>query len=165
MYTTEIKIRVRYGETDRMGYAYYGNYAEYFEVARVEALRNLGFSYRKLEDEGIMLPVLLYSVKFMKPAYYDDELTIKVSIKELPAARIVHRSRNILETACWDEDCYFDQVLRQGEERSDAGQPEQARQHMAHSSMHMIQIRVCSIQVNPLFGKEEGNFSGSRAPG
>lgn len=88
MYTTEIKIRVRYGETDRMGYVYYGNYAEYFEVARVEALRNLGFSYRKLEDEGIMLPVLNYSVKYLKPAYYDDELTIKVMIKELPLARI-----------------------------------------------------------------------------
>jgi acyl-CoA thioester hydrolase len=88
MYTTEIKIRVRYGETDRMGYVYYGNYAEYFEVARVEALRNLGFSYRKLEDEGIMLPVLNFSVKYLKPAFYDDELTIKVSISEIPAARI-----------------------------------------------------------------------------
>jgi acyl-CoA thioester hydrolase len=88
MYTTEIKIRVRYGETDQMGYAYYGNYAEYFEVARVEALRNLGFSYKKLEEEGIMLPVLSYSVKFIKPAYYDDELAIKVSIKEIPLARI-----------------------------------------------------------------------------
>ena len=88
MYTTEVKIRVRYGETDRMGYVYYGNYAEYFEVARVEALRNLGFSYRKLEDEGIMLPVLNYSVKYLKPAYYDDELTIKVTIKEIPMARI-----------------------------------------------------------------------------
>lgn len=88
MYTTEIKIRVRYGETDRMGYVYYGNYAEYFEVARVEALRNLGFSYRKLEDEGIMLPVLDYSVKYLKPAFYDDELTIKVTIKELPVARL-----------------------------------------------------------------------------
>ena len=52
MYTSEIKIRVRYGETDQMGYAYYGNYAEYFEVARVEALRKLGFSYKKLEEEG-----------------------------------------------------------------------------------------------------------------
>jgi len=88
MYTTEIKIRVRYGETDQMGYAYYGNYAEYFEIARVEALRNLGFSYKKLEMEGIMLPVLSYSVKFIKPAFYDDELTIKVSITELPLARI-----------------------------------------------------------------------------
>jgi acyl-CoA thioester hydrolase len=88
MYTTEIKIRVRYAETDQMGYAYYGNYAEYFEVARVEALRNLGFSYKKLEEEGTILPVLSYSVKFIKPAYYDDELTIKVSIKEMPMARI-----------------------------------------------------------------------------
>ena len=88
MYTTEIKIRVRYGETDRMGYVYYGNYAEYFEVARVEALRNLGFSYRKLEDEGILLPVLNYSVTYRKPAYYDDNLVIKVTIRELPAARI-----------------------------------------------------------------------------
>jgi acyl-CoA thioester hydrolase len=88
MYTTEIKIRVRYGETDQMGYAYYGNYAEYFEVARVEALRNLGFSYKKLEEEGIMLPVLSYSVKFIRPVYYDDELTIKVTIPEIPMARI-----------------------------------------------------------------------------
>jgi len=88
MYTTEVKIRVRYGETDRMGYVYYGIYAQYFEVARVEALRNLGFSYRKLEDEGIILPVLNYSVKYIKPAFYDDELVIRVSIKELPMARI-----------------------------------------------------------------------------
>jgi acyl-CoA thioester hydrolase len=88
MYTTEIKIRVRYGETDQMGYAYYGNYAEYFEVARVEALRNLGFSYKALEAEGIMLPVLSYSVKFIKPVYYDDELTIEVTISEVPLARI-----------------------------------------------------------------------------
>jgi acyl-CoA thioester hydrolase len=88
MYVTEVKIRVRYGETDRMGYVYYGNYAQYFEVARVEALRNLGFSYRQIEDEGIILPVLSYSVKYIKPAYYDDELTIKVVIKEIPMARI-----------------------------------------------------------------------------
>jgi len=88
MYSTEIKIRVRYAETDRMGYVYYGNYATYFEVARVEALRNLGFSYRKLEDEGIMLPVLNYSVKYLRPAFYDDQLTIKVIIKDLPLARI-----------------------------------------------------------------------------
>ncbi|MEO8085394.1 MAG: thioesterase family protein [Bacteroidota bacterium] len=88
MYTTEIKVRVRYGETDRMGYVYYGNYAQYFEVARVEALRNLGFSYRKLEDEGIMLPVINYAVKYIRPAFYDDELTIKVTIPEIPLARI-----------------------------------------------------------------------------
>ena len=88
MYTSELRIRVRYSETDRMGYVYYGNYAQYFEVARVEALRNLGFSYRKIEDEGIILPVLSYSVKHLKPAFYDDELLIKVTIKEIPMARI-----------------------------------------------------------------------------
>ena len=80
MYTTEVKIRVRYAETDRMGYVYYGNYATYFEVARVESLRNLGFSYRSLEDEGILLPVLDFSIRYRRPAYYDDELTIKTII-------------------------------------------------------------------------------------
>src|SRR5204863_10012245 len=88
MYVTEIKIRVRYGETDRMGYVYYGNYATYFEVARVEALRNLGFSYRLLEDRGILLPVMNYSIRYFKPAFYDDLLLIKTVIKEMPMARI-----------------------------------------------------------------------------
>ena len=88
MFSSEIKLRVRYGETDRMGYAYYGNYAEYFEVARVESLRELGMNYKELEDSGILLPVYTFSVKYMKPAYYDDLLTIKCSIKELPKARI-----------------------------------------------------------------------------
>ena len=71
-----------------MGYAYYGNYAAYFEVARVESLRELGVSYRQLEDDGILLPVSEYSIKFLKPAYYDDELVIKTNIIELPTARI-----------------------------------------------------------------------------
>ena len=88
MLTTEIKIRVRYSETDRMGYVYYGNYAAYFEVSRVELLRSLGFSYRKMEDEGVMLPVADYHIKYMKPAYYDDELTIKVSVPVLPTSKI-----------------------------------------------------------------------------
>lgn len=88
MYSSSVQLRVRYGETDRMGYAYYGNYAEYFEVARVELLRSLGMNYKDLEDNGIMLPVYTFSVKYMKPAFYDDLLTIKCSIKELPGARI-----------------------------------------------------------------------------
>ncbi|MEY3398265.1 MAG: hypothetical protein RL220_859 [Bacteroidota bacterium] len=88
MFTSEIKLRVRYAETDRMGYSYYGNYATYFEVARVEALRSLGITYRDLEDQGILLPVSEYSVKFMKPAYYDDELVIITRIHKIPAARI-----------------------------------------------------------------------------
>jgi len=88
MFSHQTKIRVRYAETDKMGYVYYGNYATYFEVARVEALRSLGFNYKEMEDSGIMLPVLSYSTKFYKPAFYDEELTIKLFIKEMPKARI-----------------------------------------------------------------------------
>src|SRR6185503_5026559 len=89
MFISEVKIRVRYGETDRMGYAYYGNYAEYFEVARVESLRELGMNYKDLEDSGIILPVYTFNVKYMKPAFYDDLLTIKCFIKELPKTRLL----------------------------------------------------------------------------
>ncbi|MCC6384383.1 MAG: acyl-CoA thioesterase [Bacteroidia bacterium] len=88
MFSYEIQIRVRYAETDRMSYVYYGRYAEYFEVARVETLRSLSITYRELEDKGILLPVLDYSVRFFKPAFYDELLTIKTTIPELPAARI-----------------------------------------------------------------------------
>ena len=88
MYQHSINIRVRYAETDKMGYCYYGNYATYFEVARVEALRNLGISYKALEDDGIILPVVDFKVKYLKPAYYDDELTIFVKIEEIPTVKI-----------------------------------------------------------------------------
>ena len=88
MFNTETKIRVRYAETDRMGYVYYGNYATYFEVARVESLRTMGMTYKEMEDQGIILPVLEYYIKFIKPAFYDDLLTIKTTIPTLPTARI-----------------------------------------------------------------------------
>ena len=88
MYTSETHVRVRYGETDQMGYVYYGNYAQYFEVARVEALRSMGITYKKMEDDGLMLPVVDYSIKYFKPAFYDDLLTIKTTIPTLPTARI-----------------------------------------------------------------------------
>lgn len=88
MFSTIHKIRVRYGETDRMGYVYYGNYPEYLEVARVEMLRDLGLSYRKMEDNGIMLPVYELDIKYIKPAFYDDLLTIKTEIRTLPDSKI-----------------------------------------------------------------------------
>ncbi len=88
MFQFEIQIRVRYSETDQMGYVYYGNYAQYFEVARVESLRSLGITYKAMEAEGVMLPVLTFSIKYFKPAYYDDLLTVKVKIPSLPEARI-----------------------------------------------------------------------------
>lgn len=71
-----------------MGYAYYGNYAQYLEVARVEALRELGITYKQMEDEGIILPVLDFSIKYIRPAYYDDLLTVKTTIVKMPEARL-----------------------------------------------------------------------------
>ena len=88
MFKSETTIRVRYAETDRMDYVYYGNYATYFEVARVESLREIGITYKDIEDKGILLPVLDYKVKFIKPAVYDDLLTIHTVIPQLPMARI-----------------------------------------------------------------------------
>ena len=87
-YSFSINLRVRYSETDQMGYCYYGNYAQYFEVGRVETLRSLGMSYKQLEEEGIMLPVSEFSVKYFAPALYDNELTIKTTITEIKGARI-----------------------------------------------------------------------------
>lgn len=97
MYKTEIELRVRYAETDRMGYVYYGNYAQYFEVARVEALRKLGFTYKAMEDSGIILPVLDFSIKYIKPAFYDDLLTIVTTIIKPPSARL------FFEYETWNE--------------------------------------------------------------
>jgi acyl-CoA thioester hydrolase len=88
MYVSETHIRVRYGETDQMGYAYYGNYAMYYEVARVESLRQLGMSYKELEAMGVMLPVLENKSRFLAPALYDDLLRIVTTISEKPTVRI-----------------------------------------------------------------------------
>jgi len=87
MYNHSIEIRVRYGETDKMGYLYYGNYAEYYEVGRVETIRTLGLSYKELEDSGISMPVLDLQSTFVKPAHYDDVLTVKTTITEMPKVR------------------------------------------------------------------------------
>lgn len=89
MFSHATEVRVRYGETDQMGYVYYGDYAEYFEVGRVEALRSLGFPYRRLEEEGVMLPVRDLKVTYHQAARYDDLITIRTTIAELPSVRIV----------------------------------------------------------------------------
>ena len=85
MYTATTKIRVRYGETDQMGYLYYGFYALYYEVGRAEAIRELGFTYRELEEMGIMMPVVELNSKYFRPALYDDLITVKTILKEMPA--------------------------------------------------------------------------------
>lgn len=88
MINTTTSIRVRYGETDPMKYVYYGNYAEYFEVARVELFRSLGMSYDEIEKRGIFLPVSEYKIKYLKPALYDQLLEIRTYVRKIPGIRI-----------------------------------------------------------------------------
>jgi acyl-CoA thioester hydrolase len=89
MLSTEIQLRVRYGETDRMGYAYYGNYPLYYEVGRTELMRQFGLTYKDLEDSGILLPVADMHVDYYSPALYDELLTIKTSVTEMPSVKIL----------------------------------------------------------------------------
>ncbi len=89
MFTTETQIRVRYAETDQMNVVYYGNYAQYFEVARAESIRDLGFTYKEMEAMGVIMPVTELHCKFLRPANYDDLLTIKTTVKELPSDHVI----------------------------------------------------------------------------
>ena len=84
MFTSETKIRVRYSETDQMGFVYHANFFSYFESARVESIRQQGLTYADMEKKGVMMPVVEVNAKFIRQARYDDLLTIKVSLKELP---------------------------------------------------------------------------------
>jgi acyl-CoA thioester hydrolase len=84
----EFKVRVRYSETDQMGVVYHGNYAQYFEMGRVEWLRNLGISYKWMEDSGVMLPVVSLNINYKKPARYDDLLTVKTIFKSQTTVKI-----------------------------------------------------------------------------
>jgi acyl-CoA thioester hydrolase len=91
MFEHSTRIRVRYGETDQMGYMYYGNYAEFYEVGRVEMLRSLGLTYSGMEASGIMMPVLELKCKYLKPARYDEEITVKVMMDKMPGVKIHFR--------------------------------------------------------------------------
>lgn len=114
MYVHSVEIRVRYGETDQMGYLYYGNYAQYYEVGRVETIRSLGFSYKDLETKhGIWLPVVSLESRFVRPAYYDDLLTVRTEIRRLPDEYIVfhveiHNEHRKLVNAGRVRLCFFD---------------------------------------------------------
>lgn len=85
MFVSETRLRVRYAETDQMGVVYHGNFFLYYEVARVESIRQLGFTYADMEKMGVIMPVVEVQSKFLQPALYDDLLTIKSILKELPA--------------------------------------------------------------------------------
>ncbi|MBN1188043.1 MAG: acyl-CoA thioesterase [Bacteroidales bacterium] len=88
MYIYETQVRVRYGETDQMGYAYYGVYPLYYEMGRTDMLRTLGVTYKEMEARGIFLPVLSLNIKYIKPAYYDDMLTIKTILRRIPLLKL-----------------------------------------------------------------------------
>jgi len=91
MASSQIEIRIRYGETDQMGFCYYGNYAQFLEVARVEALREKGISYKELEEKGILLPVRNFSIKYIAPAKYDDVIQIKTEISDIKNSQIIFK--------------------------------------------------------------------------
>ena len=88
MFEHQIKFRVLYSDTDKMGYMYYGQYAKYLEMGRVEALRSLGLSYKSMEESGVMMPVLELNTKYIKPLYYDDEITLVTNVVNMPDMRI-----------------------------------------------------------------------------
>ncbi|MGB1209984.1 acyl-CoA thioester hydrolase [Lacinutrix venerupis] len=88
MKTDKIDIRVRYAETDQMGVVHHGNYALYLEIARIEWLRKLGISYKKMEESGIGLPVVSLSVKYKKSIKYDDVITVKTTLKNKPSVKV-----------------------------------------------------------------------------
>ena len=103
MIQTRAQVSVRYAETDMMGIVYHGNYLPWFEVARTQLLKEQGFAYRQLEADGYRLPVLEVAAKFIRPAFYDDALTIVATIREKPLLRIrieyeVFRGEELLVT-------------------------------------------------------------------
>lgn len=89
MYSYETVIRVRYNESDRMGYLHHSVYASYFEISRTEMMRDLGISYKELEDSGILLPVYALNINYRQPAFYDDKLTVKSMLTMLPVVRLI----------------------------------------------------------------------------
>ena len=103
MIENKTPLKIRYSETDQMGYAHHGNYAQYFEIGRLALLSEHGISYKKMEEEGIILPVYSINTRFIKPAKFDDSLTLKTILKEIPSARIqfdyeIYNSKNELIT-------------------------------------------------------------------
>lgn len=85
MFTHQTQVRVRYGETDQMGYLYYGNYAQYYEVGRAEMVRSIGLPYSDLEKlHGVMMPVMSLNMRFVRPALYDELMTITTTLRKLP---------------------------------------------------------------------------------
>ncbi|TDW96476.1 acyl-CoA thioesterase [Dinghuibacter silviterrae] len=99
MFIATTQVRVRYGETDQMDVVYHGNYVEYFEVGRVEAIRTLGITYKEMEASGVIMPVIEWTARFLRPAKYDDLLTIRTTLRELPEGHRITFHQEVLSEA------------------------------------------------------------------
>ena len=117
MFSNTTKVKVRYGETDQMGVVYHGNYPQYFEIGRIEWLRDLGISYKQMEEQGIMLPLVVLNITYCKPALYDDVLSIKTTLMKLPKVSIefnyeIYNSENTLITTAYSKLVFVDVKTR-----------------------------------------------------
>jgi acyl-CoA thioester hydrolase len=99
MFVAETQIRVRYAETDQMGVVYHGNFFQYFEVARAESIRQLGYTYADMEKMGVIMPVVEVQCRYLRPARYDDLLTVRVTLKELPVHHKIEFHQEVLNEA------------------------------------------------------------------
>ncbi|MBP7557698.1 MAG: acyl-CoA thioesterase [Chitinophagaceae bacterium] len=99
MFVFDTKIRVRYAETDQMGVVYHGNYFQYFEVARAESIRELGFTYADMEKMGVIMPVVEVQCRYLRPARYDDLITVRVTLQELPVHHKIEFHQDIFNEA------------------------------------------------------------------
>lgn len=89
MFITQTQIRIHYALTDQMGVVYHGNYAQFYEIGRTESIRALGFTYKDIEKMGIIMPVIDIHSKFLRPARYDDLITVTTTLREMPTAHKV----------------------------------------------------------------------------
>lgn len=99
MFESTWQVRVRYAETDQMNVVYHGNYAQYFEVGRAESIRQLGLTYKEMEAMGVMMPIVELHAKFIRPAHYDDLLTIKTILKNLPVDHRIEFNQEVYNEA------------------------------------------------------------------
>lgn len=126
MYTSITKVRVRYAETDQMNVVYHGNYAQYFEVGRAESIRQLGFTYKNMEEMGIIMPIVEWKAKFLRPAHYDELLTIKTMLLQLPTdhkiefVQEVYNEQEVMLTAGRVVLYFLDKQTRQRTKMPDA---------------------------------------------
>ena len=133
MYTTETQIRIHYALTDQMGVVYHGHYAQFYEIGRGDAIRQLGYSYKDIEAMGIFMPVVDIHSRFLRPAKYDDLITVKTTLRELPVhhkivfhSEIYHQDGSLLNTG--DVTLYF----MEAKEMKRCEMPEKLRDVLKH---------------------------------